>query len=42
MEYYRLTDLAREAGVDLQLMPVTVKILLENVWRLHARGAASQ
>ncbi|PZS04657.1 MAG: aconitate hydratase, partial [Chloroflexi bacterium] len=42
VEYYSLTDLAGEAGIDLSTLPVTVKILLENVLRLHAQGAAKQ
>ena len=38
--YYRLTALAKETGVDLDRMPFTVKILLENVLRLSSEGAA--
>ncbi|MBV9282338.1 MAG: aconitate hydratase, partial [Chloroflexi bacterium] len=38
--YYRLSSLAGEAGVDLERMPVTVKILLENALRLSAEGVA--
>ena len=38
--YYRLASVTKEVGVDLEHMPVTVKILLENVLRLSAEGAA--
>jgi len=40
VSYYRLPTLAKETGVDLDHMPFTVKILLENVLRLNAEGAA--
>ncbi len=36
--YFSLASLAGEDGVDLDRMPVTVKILLENMLRLHASG----
>jgi aconitate hydratase len=36
--YYRLASLAGEDGVSLDRMPVTVKILLENLLRLQASG----
>jgi aconitate hydratase len=36
--YYRLGALAEELKLDLDRMPVTVKILLENVLRLNATG----
>ena len=38
--YYPLAALARDAGVNLDRMPMTIKILLENVLRLSAQGAA--
>src|ERR671932_2910140 len=42
VSYYRLATLARELDADLDRMPFTVKILLENVLRLNAQGAATQ
>ncbi|HEX6509729.1 MAG TPA: aconitate hydratase AcnA, partial [Chloroflexota bacterium] len=42
VEYYSLPTLADEAGVDLMTLPVTVKILLENVLRLSAEGGADR
>jgi aconitate hydratase A / 2-methylisocitrate dehydratase len=42
LTYYRLAALAQEAGVDPDHLPFTVKILLENVLRLHAEGAARE
>ncbi|GAC1465251.1 MAG: aconitate hydratase AcnA [Chloroflexota bacterium] len=41
VEYISLLALAREAGANLETMPVTVKILLENVLRLGLQGLAS-
>src|SRR5438270_13703566 len=41
VQYYSLPSLARELGVDLTRMPFTVKILLENVLRLHAQDEAN-
>ena len=38
--YYRLSALADQAGADLTRMPVTVKILLENLARLADQGLA--
>jgi aconitate hydratase len=38
VDYYRLAALSGEDGVDLDRMPVTVKILLENMLRLQAAG----
>src|SRR5919202_1078537 len=38
--YYRLSALADQAGADLTKMPVTVKILLENLARLADQGLA--
>jgi aconitate hydratase A / 2-methylisocitrate dehydratase len=38
VSYYRLAALAREANVDLDRMPTTVKVLLENMLRLSAAG----
>src|SRR5947208_3169814 len=40
VSYYPLAELAGRTGVALDRMPFTVKILLENVLRLHAQGAA--
>jgi aconitate hydratase len=40
LTYYRLEALAREANLSLDEMPVTLKILLENVLRLHTTGSA--
>jgi aconitate hydratase len=40
VKYFSLVDLARETGADLTTLPVTVKVLLENVLRLSASGAA--
>src|SRR5579872_3958352 len=42
VSYYRLETLASEARLDLSRLPVTVKVLLENVLRLHAGGSASE
>jgi aconitate hydratase len=42
LTYYGLDTLAREAGADAGRMPFTVKILLENVLRLHAQGSAEE
>src|SRR5579884_3639922 len=42
LTYYRLDAVAREAGISLDELPVTVKILLENVLRLHADGSAKE
>src|SRR5947209_16214486 len=42
VEYYSLARLAEDAGVDLQTLPMTVKVLLENVLRLSAEGAAER
>src|SRR5947209_14192542 len=39
VSYYSLASVARDTGADLDRMPVTVKILLENVARLAAGGA---
>lgn len=39
--YYSLPLLAREANVDLDHLPFTVKVLLENVLRRAARGEAA-
>ncbi len=38
--YYPLAALVRDVSVNLDRMPMTVKILLENVLRLSAQGAA--
>jgi aconitate hydratase len=40
--FYRLRTLAEQNLVDLDRMPVTVKILLENLLRLWSRGFAGQ
>jgi aconitate hydratase len=40
--YFRLEAVARAAGIDLATLPFTVKILLENVVRLQAEGAARE
>ena len=40
--YYRLAALAGEANVNLDRMPVTIKILLENMLRLSAAGMTKQ
>src|SRR5579875_2291244 len=40
--YYSLPSLARELGVDLDRMPFTVKILLENVLRRAVDGEARE
>ncbi|MGH2442978.1 MAG: aconitate hydratase AcnA [Chloroflexota bacterium] len=40
VEMYSLPDLATEVGTDITRMPMTVKILLENVLRLAASGDA--
>jgi aconitate hydratase len=42
VDYYPLIDIARAAGSDIDRLPVTVKILLENVARLHAGGSARE
>ncbi|HCG00218.1 MAG TPA: aconitate hydratase, partial [Chloroflexi bacterium] len=42
LTYYNLAALAREAGSAPDKMPFTVKILLENVLRLHAQGSAEE
>jgi aconitate hydratase len=42
VSYYRLAALAEHAGIDPDRLPITVKILLENVLRLHAEGAARE
>ncbi len=39
--YHSLAKLAQTAGIDLTRLPVTVKILLENVLRLQAKGQAT-
>src|SRR5579872_3539930 len=40
VQYYPLNSIAEAAGTNLDRMPMTVKILLENVLRLHAAGSA--
>jgi len=40
VQYYSLGALAREVGAELDRMPVTVKVLLENVIRLSANRTA--
>ena len=40
--YYPLEAVAREAGSDLDCMPLTIKVLLENVTRLRAGGSARE
>ncbi|MGH2409312.1 MAG: aconitase family protein, partial [Chloroflexota bacterium] len=40
VEMYSLPHLATEVGTDISRMPMTVKILLENVLRLAAGGDA--
>ncbi len=40
--FYSLSKLAQQTGIDLARLPFTVKILLENVLRLHGKGQASQ
>ena len=40
--YYRLDALAKQAGTDLDRLPYTVKILLENVLRQQAGGLAAE
>jgi aconitate hydratase len=40
--YYRLENVAREAGVDFQRLPITIKVLLENLLRLRASGMTKQ
>src|SRR5947209_2836236 len=42
VSYYSLASVARDTGADLDCMPVTVKILLENVARLAAGGACRE
>jgi aconitate hydratase len=42
VSYYPLNSVARTVGVDLDRMPITVKILLENIIRLHAAGSARE
>jgi aconitate hydratase len=42
VSYYSLGAIARDTGADLDRMPVTVKILLENVARLASAGACRQ
>jgi aconitate hydratase len=42
LTYYRLGSVAEHTGIDLDRMPITVKILLENVLRLHAGGFARE
>jgi len=42
VQYYSLPAIAEQAGVDLEKLPVTVRILLENVMRLAVQGAATQ
>jgi aconitate hydratase len=42
VSYYSLTDIARDTGADFQRVPVTVKILLENVARLAASASARE
>src|SRR5579884_2563224 len=40
VEYFALEALASQPGVNLRRMPITVKILLENMLRLAALGSA--
>ena len=40
--YFPLDAVARTAGANLDRMPMTVKVLLENVVRLHAGGSARE
>jgi aconitate hydratase len=42
VEYYSLARLAADAGIDLTHLPITVKILLENILRLSTQGAAGR
>jgi aconitate hydratase len=42
VSYYPLDGVAQAAGSNLDRMPMTVKILLENVVRLHAGGSARE
>jgi aconitate hydratase len=42
LTYYRLEVLASHAELSIDEMPVTLKILLENVLRLHATGFARE
>jgi aconitate hydratase len=42
VEYYPLASMAKESGIGLDRLPVTVKILLENVLRLAAQGSGRE